>query len=132
MAFLFGYTVAGIKQLFHSYSFMRHTMARLSRLTPCLLDTAQYSTASCSVLRTWYSVLAPYSVLHTRYSVLAGALSVILLVGITGCGRKAGSTVHDSGPYPVSALAFSADGKKLAASFGPRTAIWDPQSGKEL
>jgi WD40 repeat protein len=68
---------------------------------------------------------------------LAGFLVVYLTVGISGCARKAISKPANSGPgsaglFVVSALTFSPDGKRLAASVGPKATIWDVESGQEV
>ena len=79
---------------------------------------------------------------HSRFLVL-GIWFLVLssLVLVCGCGRKRGATsapapapasASKSASHPVSALAFSPDGKKLAASIYPKTIIWDTESGKEL
>src|SRR6516162_727762 len=60
-------------------------------------------------------------------------LGTWFLVLSSGCGRNPAATpAAKSGSHPVSALAFSPDGKKLAASVGPKATVWDTESGTEL
>src|SRR6516165_7400697 len=67
-----------------------------------------------------------------RLSVLC-VVAFLLLLGLTGCGRKANSTAAaKQEPLPVAAFAFSPDGKKLVGCIGPEATVWDVDSGKPL
>src|SRR5262245_25006707 len=64
-------------------------------------------------------------------------LGIWFLVLPSGCGRNPAATSSSasatrSGNTPVSALVFSPDGKKLAASVGPTATVWDTESAKAL
>src|SRR5260370_16086454 len=59
-------------------------------------------------------------------------LTLAVLIGVAGCARVAGTKAAGQVRYPVSAIAFSPDGKTLATSIGPKSAVWNVETGKEL
>ena len=59
-------------------------------------------------------------------------LAVLVFTGVNGCARVAGTKAAAQMRYPVSALAFSPDGTKIVTSIGPKSTVWNVETGKEL
>src|SRR5438445_9735145 len=51
---------------------------------------------------------------------------------LEGCAGKTGTAAITPGPTAISAVAFSPDGKILAAGVGNRLKVWDLGTGQEL
>jgi WD40 repeat protein len=58
--------------------------------------------------------------------------AILAPVCISGCPRAPGTKVATQTHYPVSALAFSPDGSKIVASIGPKSTVWNMETGKEV
>lgn len=58
--------------------------------------------------------------------------SILVLTLVSGCGRKSTAAKSAQEVNPVTNLAFSPDGKTLAAIMGGVVKCWDVESGKEL
>jgi WD40 repeat protein len=70
--------------------------------------------------------------LRLRTALCVFSMAMAVLMGVSGCARVAGTKAAGQVRYPVSAIAFSPDGKTLATSIGPKSTVWNVETGKEL
>jgi WD40 repeat protein len=64
--------------------------------------------------------------------ILSVLLFVVPLTCLSGCARKSAAGKASPSQYPVTSLAFSPDGTKVAAIIGPVVKCWDAESAKEV